>query len=68
MRKRQVRSLMPPYVLPFPRLVVEVFSDSASTHGPSTLKGIAHRAVKIGWSWYSRFPSSAFFTLPQSDP
>lgn len=59
---------MPPYVLPFPRLVVEVFSDSASTHGPSTLKGIAHRAVKIGWSWYSRFPSSAFFTLPQSDP
>lgn len=59
---------MPPYVLPFPRLVVEVFSDSSSTHGPSTLKGIAHRAVKIGWSWYSRFPSSSFFTLPQDDP
>lgn len=55
---------MPPYVLPHPRLVVEVLSDSA-THGPSTVKAILHDAIKIGWSQYSRFPSSAFFTLPQ---
>lgn len=57
---------MPPYVLPFPRIVLEVFSDDATTHGPSTLKAVIHDAVKIGWSWYSRFPSSCFFTLRQS--
>lgn len=59
---------MPPYILPFPRLVFEVFSDSASTHGPSTCKGILTGAIRMGWSWYSRFPSSAFFTLRQDDP
>lgn len=57
---------MPPYVLPFPRLVIEVFSDNATTHGPSTLKAVIHDAVKVGWSQYSRFPSSAFFSLRQS--
>lgn len=58
---------MPPYILPFPRLVIEVFSDDATTHGPSTLKAVLTTARKIGWSWYSRFPSSCFFTLPQQD-
>lgn len=57
---------MSSFVLPFPRLVVEVFSDSASTHGPVTRKAVIHDAVKMGWSQYSRFPSSAFFTLRQS--
>lgn len=57
---------MPPYVLPFRRLVVEVLSDSAANHGPSTLKAVIHDAAKIGWSRYSRFPSNAFFTLRQS--
>ena len=56
---------MPPYVLPFPRLIAEVWSDSATTHGPSTLKAILHDGVKIGWSWYSRFPAQAFITLKQ---
>lgn len=58
---------MPPYVLPFPRLVVEVLSDGGS-HGPSTVKAILHDGIKIGWSWYSRFPASAFVTLPQDSP
>lgn len=52
-------------LLPNPRLIVEYFDDNATTHGPGTRRGIIHDAVKIGWSWYSRFPSSAFFTLRQ---
>jgi hypothetical protein len=59
---------MPPYILPFPRLVFEVWSDSSSTHGPNQLKAIVSGAAKMGWSWYSRFPASAFMSLRQDDP
>ena len=52
-------------ILPFPRLIIEVLSDGAS-HGPNTRKAVIHDAVKVGWSQYSRFPSSAFFSLRQS--
>lgn len=58
---------MPPYILPFPRLVVEVLADSTG-HGPGAVKAILHDAAKIGWSWYSRYPASAFFTLRQGSP
>lgn len=56
---------MSSYRLPLQRLVYEVWSDGA-THGPSQLKAVIHDAVKMGWSWYSRFPSNAFFSLRQS--
>lgn len=46
------------------QLIVEYF-DNGSTFGPSTLQGVIHDAVKVGWSWYSRFPANAFFTLRQ---
>ena len=52
--------------VPFVRLVVEIWSDSSTTHGPSVLQGIVWDAAKVGWSWYSRFPSNAFFSLRQS--
>lgn len=58
---------MPPYILPFPRLVMEVLSDGA-THGPGSVKAIVSTGVKMGWSWYSRFPASAFVSLRQDDP
>lgn len=57
---------MSSYRLPLQRLVIEVWSNSSTTFGPSTLKAVIHDAVKTGWSWYSRFPSNAFFTLRQS--
>ncbi len=53
-------------MLPFPRLVLELFDNSATTFGPTTRKAIIHDAVKVGWSWYSRFPSSCFFSLRQT--
>jgi hypothetical protein len=56
---------MPPYILPYPRLVFEVLADGGS-HGPGAVKAVLTDAVKMGWSWYSRFPSSAFASLPQT--
>ena len=57
---------MSSYRLPLQRLVTEVWSDDATTHGPSQLKAVIHDAARIGWSWYSRFPANCFFTLRQS--
>jgi hypothetical protein len=61
--------------LPTPNVVIEVFSDSSTNHGPTDANGnlhadakpkrIIHDAVTVGFSWYSRFPSNAFWTLPQ---
>ena len=46
-----------------PSLLIEYFDNNAATFGPSTLQGVILDALKIGWSWYSRYPSNAFFTL-----
>lgn len=51
--------------LPNPRFVIEYFDNDPATYGPRTLKGVIHDAVKVGWSWYSRFPANAFFTVRQ---
>ena len=48
-----------------PQLIVEYFDNNATTFGPSTLAGVIADAVKVGWSWYSRYPANAFFTLRQ---
>lgn len=49
-------------------MVLEVFDDDPTDHGPGTRRGIIWDAAKIGTSWYSRFPSNAFFTLKQGSP
>lgn len=54
--------------IPNPRLVVEYLTNNGTTFGPATLDGIITKGSKVGWSWYSRFPATAFFTLPQNDP
>ena len=54
-------------MIPDPRLVVEVLDDG-SQHGPGTIAGIVGDAAKIGWSWYSRFPGNAFWTVRQGSP
>lgn len=51
---------------PNPRLVVEYLTNNSTTFGPSSLDGIIHDALSVGWSWYSRFPANAYFTLPQA--
>lgn len=50
---------------PSPRLYVEYFTNNSSTFGPLLLDGIVHDALAVGWSWYSRFPANAYFTLRQ---
>jgi hypothetical protein len=50
---------------PSPRLVIEYFTNNGATFGPSVLDGIIHDALVVGWSWYSRFPANAYFTLRQ---
>lgn len=50
---------------PSPRLVLEYYDNDASTFGPTTLAGTISDAVEAGWSWYSRFPANAYFTLRQ---
>ena len=50
---------------PSPRLYVEYLSQNPTTFGPDKLDGLITDALKVGWSWYSRFPANAFFTLPQ---
>lgn len=52
--------------IPNPRLTIEYFTNNSSTFGPSTLDGVIHDASAVGWSWYSRYPSNCFFTLPQT--
>lgn len=47
------------------QLIIEYFTNNGTTFGPSTLDGVIHDAVKVGWSWYSRYPANAFFTLRQ---
>lgn len=54
--------------LPQPRLVIEYLTQNTSTYGPSATDGIIFDAVKVGWSWYSRYPAKAFFTLRQGSP
>jgi hypothetical protein len=49
--------------LPLQRLVVEYLDNETTTFGPSQQTGIIDNAANVGWSWYSRFPGAAFFTL-----
>jgi hypothetical protein len=49
--------------LPLQRLDVEYLDNETTTFGPDTRAGIIHDAANVGWSWYSRFPGAAFFTL-----
>lgn len=51
--------------VPNPRLIIEYFTNNPATFGPATLDGIIHDASNVGWSWYSRYPANAFFTLRQ---
>lgn len=61
--------------LPFPTCHIEILSNDATTFGPTDFDGnmgasararrVIHDATNLGWSWYSRFPSNAFFTIPQ---
>ena len=46
-----------------PSLLIEYFDNDPATFGPTLLQGVILDAIKIGWSWYSRYPSNAFFTL-----
>jgi hypothetical protein len=50
---------------PSPRLVIEYLTNNTSTFGPDVLDGVIHDALAVGWSWYSRFPANAYFTLRQ---
>lgn len=52
--------------LPNPRLVIAYYTNNSSTFGPAVADGIIEDASEVGWSWYSRYPSNAFFTLPQN--
>ncbi len=49
--------------LPLQRLDIEYLDNETTDFGPSTKRGIIHEAANVGWSWYSRFPGAAFFTL-----
>jgi len=51
--------------IPTPRLVLEYWTQNSSTFGPLAIDGIIDDAVSVGWSWYSRRPAKAFFTLRQ---
>jgi hypothetical protein len=51
---------------PGPSIFLEVFEDTGSPgHGPGDCVGIITDAQRVGWSWYSRYPSPLYFTLPQ---
>jgi hypothetical protein len=45
--------------------VVEYLTQNSSTYGPASIDGVIHDAVNVGWSWYSRRPAKAYFTLRQ---
>lgn len=56
---------------PNPRLHVELYENSPAQFGgfgPGNRIAVVNTAVKVGWSWYSRLPPAAYFTLRQSDP
>lgn len=53
--------------VPSPYLAVEAFDDLSANHGRGDCAGLVMGAAKVGWSWYSRYPASVFFTLPQHD-
>lgn len=52
---------------PNPRLYIEILTNNGTTFGPAALDGVISNALKVGWSWYSRYPANAFFTLRQDD-
>ena len=62
--------------LPAPRIVIEYLSNETTNFGPVDAEGrtkgnaralgIIADASSVGFSWYSRFPSNAFFTLRQN--
>jgi len=52
--------------LPLIRLDIEYFDNETTDFGPDTRAGIIHDAASVGWSWYSRFPGAAFFTLKRT--
>jgi len=51
--------------VPNPRLIVEYLTNNSTTFGPLAVDGVIGDASSVGWSWYSRYPANAFFTLPQ---
>ena len=51
--------------LPQPQLTVEYRTQNPNTFGPDKIDGVIYDALRCGWSWYSRYPSKAFFTLRQ---
>ena len=51
---------------PSPRLIVEYLTNNTTTFGPLLLDGVIGDALSVGWSWYSRYPANAYFTLKQS--
>lgn len=53
--------------VPGPTLTVETFADLSANHGRGARTGLVANASKVGWSWYSRYPASIYFTLPQQD-
>lgn len=53
-------------MIPSPTLLIEYWSNNSSTFGPSARKGVITDALNVGWSWYSRFPAAAYFTLRQN--
>lgn len=50
---------------PSPTLIIEYLTGNPTTYGPQTVDGVISDALEVGWSWYSRYPASAFFTLRQ---
>ena len=61
--------------LPFPKLYLEILSNTSTNFGPidarsntganAKAKAVIHDASSVGFSQYSRFPSTMFFTIPQ---
>lgn len=54
--------------LPIPRLIVEIYDNEPTDYGPDTLRCIIPDARKVGWSWWSRFPGTCYFSLRQDSP
>lgn len=57
-----------PLRTPNPRLILEVYDNETTYFGPDTRACIISDAAKVGWSAWSRFPPSAYFTLRKSSP
>jgi hypothetical protein len=54
--------------LPLVRLDVEYLANETTDFGPTGRGTVIHDAASVGWAWYSRFPGSAFWTLPRHSP